>query len=177
MEALFHRASTPQSFDDPAVREEILATACAVTRKYRYDVYKEDCDMEFDLNNMDRDGLFGCLLAVLEKVERDTYDKTETREPNAIRLQSIYCRRPLQVFRQLNEHLNQAYFPKLNPGLRSYYREKIGNIVGHIENKIENDSKISWNDPLKENYLIGYWLMRKELYTKKEKSNQDEEEH
>ena len=23
--------------------------------------------MEFDLNNMDRDGLFGCLLAVLEK--------------------------------------------------------------------------------------------------------------
>ena len=177
MEALFHRASTPQSFDDPAVREEILSTACAVIRKYRYDVYKEDCDMGFDLNNMDRDGLFGCLLAVLEKVERDTYDKTETREPNAIRLQSIYCRRPLQVFRQLNEHLNQAYFPKLNPGLRSYYREKIGNIVGHIENKIENDSKISWNDPLKENYLIGYWLMRKELYTKKEKSEENREEN
>ena len=35
---LFHRASTPQSFDDPAVREEILSTACAVIRKYRYDV-------------------------------------------------------------------------------------------------------------------------------------------
>ena len=177
MEALFHRASTPQSFDDPAVREELLATACAVIRKYRYDVYKEDCDMEFDLNNMDRDGLFGCLLAVLEKVERDTYDKTETREPNAIRLRSIYCRRPMQVFRQLDEHLSQAYFPKLKPGLRGYYREKIGDIVGHIENKIENDSKISWNDPLKENYLIGYWLMRKELYTKKEKSEANKEEN
>ena len=133
--------------------------------------------MEFDLNNMDRDGLFGCLLAVLEKVERDTYDKTETREPNAIRLRSIYCRRPMQVFRQLDEHLSQAYFPKLKPVLRGYYREKIVYIVGHIYNKIENDSKISWNDPLKENYLIGYWLMRKELYTKKEKSEANKEEN
>ena len=133
--------------------------------------------MEFDLNNMDRDGLFGCLLAVLEKVERDTYDKTETREPNAIRLQSIYRQRPLQVFCQLNEHLNQAYFPKLNPGLRNYYRDKIGNIVEQIENRIKNDSETSWNAQLKENYLIGYWLMRKELYTKKEKSEENKEEN
>ena len=177
MKALFHRASTPQSFDDPAVREEILATACAVIRKYRYDVYKEECAMEFDLNNMDRDGLFGCLLAVLEKVERDTYDSDETREPNAIRLQSIYRQRPLQVFCQLNEHLNQAYFPKLNPGLRNYYRDKIGNIVEQIENRIKNDSETSWNAQLKENYLIGYWLMRKELYTKKEKSEENKEEN
>ena len=49
--------------------------------------------------------------------------------------------------------------------------------MGHIENKSENDSKISWNDPLKENYLIGYWLMRKELYTKKEKSEANKEEN
>ena len=97
MEALCHRASSPQRFHDPAVREEILSIACAVIRKYRYDVYKEECAMEFDPNKNDISFQFGRLLAVLEKVERDTYDSDETREPNAIRLQSIYCQRPLRT--------------------------------------------------------------------------------
>ena len=132
--------------------------------------------MEFDLNNMDRDGLFGCLLAVLEKVERDTYDKTETREPNAIRLRSIYCRRPMQVFRQLDEHLSQAYFPKLKPRPRKKYRDWIEEIISKIA-EISENSKDSWNAPLKENYLIGYWLMRKELYAKEEKSEESKEEN
>ena len=94
MKALFYRASTPQSFQDIPVRETILATACAVIRKFRYDVYKEECAMEFDPNKDDLSFQFGRLLAVMEKVERDTYDGDETREPNAIRLQSIYCQRP-----------------------------------------------------------------------------------
>ena len=179
MKALFHRASTPQSFGDPTVREEILATACAVIRKYRYDVYKEECDMEFDLNDMDRNGLFGCLLAVLEKVERDTYNKDETREPNAIRLQSIYCRRPMKTFQQIYEHLNQAYFPKLRPWLREYYRAMITNIIAKIDSLPESDrdSSSKWNAPLNEMYLIGYSHQRKELYTKKERSEENKEEH
>ena len=179
MRALFHRASTPQSFDDPAVREEILATACAVIQKYRYDIDKEESTMEFDLNNMDRDGLFGCLLAVLEKVERDTYDRDETREPNAIRLQSIYCQRPLQTFRQIHEHLNQAYFPKLKPWLREYYRAMVMDIISQINSlpEIDRGGKDKWNASLNEMYLIGYYLQRKELYTKKEKSEENREEN
>ena len=135
--------------------------------------------MEFDLNNMDRDGLFGCLLAVLEKVERDTYDRDETREPNAIRLQSIYCQRPLQTFQQIHEHLNQAYFPKLKPWLREYYRAMVMDIISQINSlpEIDRGGKDKWNASLNEMYLIGYYLQRKELYTKKEKSEENREEN
>ena len=174
MEALFHRASTPQSFDDPAVREEILSTACAVIRKYRYDVYKEDCDMEFDPNKSDISFQFGRLLAVLEKVERDTYDSDETREPNAIRLQSIYCQRPLHTADIIERQLERAYFPRLTkPAFRAYYK----NLIGEIMQKIYAYPKEEWNARLKETYLMGYYLQRKELYTKKEKSEANKEEN
>ena len=174
MEALFHRASTPQSFDDPAVREEILSTACAVIRKYRYDVYKEDCDMEFDPNKSDISFQFGRLLAVLEKVERDTYDSDETREPNAIRLQSIYCQRPLHTADIIERQLERAYFPRLTkPAFRAYYK----NLIGEIMQKIYAYPKEEWNARLKETYLMGYYLQRKELYTKKEKSEENKEEN
>ena len=42
---------------------------------------------------------FGRLLAVMEKIERDTYDKDEMREPNAIRMQAVFCERPYYVFK------------------------------------------------------------------------------
>ena len=174
MRALFHRASTPQSFEDPAVREEILATACAVIRKYRYDVYKEDCDMEFDPNKNDISFQFGRLLAVLEKVERDTYDDSETREPNAIRLQSIYSQRPLHTADMIERQLERAYFPRLTkPAFRAYYK----NLIGEIMEKIYAYPKEEWNARLKETYLMGYYLQRKELYTKKEKSEENREEN
>ena len=174
MRALFHRASSPQSFHDPAVREEILSTACAVIRKYRYDVYKEECAMEFDPNKNDISFQFGRLLAVLEKVERDTYDSDETREPNAIRLQSIYCQRPLRTADTIEKQLAQAYFPRLaKPAFRAYYKS----LIGEIMEKIYSYPKEEWNARLKETYLMGYYLQRKELYTKKEKSEANKEEN
>ena len=174
MEALFHRASSPQSFHAPAVREEILSIACAVIRKYRYDVYKEECAMEFDPNKNDISFQFGRLLAVLEKVERDTYDSDETREPNAIRLQSIYCQRPLRTADTIEKQLAQAYFPRLaKPAFRAYYK----NLIGEIMEKIYSYPKEEWNARLKETYLMGYYLQRKELYTKKEKSEANKEEN
>ena len=166
--ALFHRASSPQNFRDPDIREEILAVACAVIQKYRYDVCKEEWSMELDLKKMDRDALFGCLLAVLEKVERDTYDREETREHNAIRLQSMYCHRPMRTFRQLNDQLDRAYFPKLKPWLRSRYRNLIGDIIYQINCRCDGDS---WDAPLKETYLIGYYLQRRALYTKTDQTD------
>ena len=174
MTALFHRASSPQNFRDPSIREELLAAACAVIQKYRYDVYKEESAMEFDPNKNDLSFQFGRLLAVMEKVERDTYDGDETREPNAIRLQSIYYQRPLYTSKIIEEQLERAYFPRLKrPALRAYYK----NLIGEIMEKIYAYPKERWNARLKETYLMGYYLQRKELYTKKEKSEEDKEEN
>ena len=174
VKALFHRASAPQRFDSPALREEILATACAVIRKYHYDVYREDYAMEFDPNKDDISFQFGRLLAVLEKVERDAYDRDETREPNAIRLQSIYCRRPMHTANVIESQLERAYFPRLaKPAFRTYYK----NLIGEIMEKIYAYPKENWNASLKETYLMGYYLQRKDLYTKKEKSDNNREEN
>lgn len=163
MRALVHRASAPQSYTHGAW-QTILSTACAVIQKYRYDYYKEECTMEFDPNQPDRSFQFGCLLAILEKVERDTYDKEEQREPNAIRLMSMYCRRPMATFDTIHKQLDSAYFPRLNPTFRANYRNRIGEIMATIHNiSPERD----WNAPLKETYLMGYYLQRKALYTKR----------
>ena len=80
--------------------------------------------MYLNYEKIDRDALYGCLLARLEKAERDTYKEKETREPNAIRYMSAFGRRPLTVSAQIFEKLNVAYLPKLTPGLRQFYRRK-----------------------------------------------------
>ncbi len=172
--ALFHRASSPQSWK-PAVWSVILSTACAVIQKYRHDVYKEECEMSVNEESRDRSYQFGRLLAVLEKVERDTYSDDEGREPNAIRLQSVYCRMPLKTAAQIEAQLEKAYFPRLQPGARSYYKMLIGQILDRIHTDTEQSR---WNAPLKETYLMGYYLQRKDLYTKKrERSENNEEEN
>ncbi len=120
--------------------------------------------MALDVNAADRSYQFGRLLAVMEKVERDTYGEEERREPNAIRLQSVFTQRPLTIANQIQGMLDKAYFPRLKPESRSYYRRLLGQIMTVISES--NPAEI--NKPLTEMYLIGYYLQRNALYTKKE---------
>lgn len=134
--------------------------------------------MDLNYEKMDRDALYGCLLALLEKAERDTYKEKETREPNAIRYMSAFCRRPLTVSAQIFEKLNVAYLPKLTPGLRQFYRRKIEDVMSKIQQWNEENGvpESQWNAQLGGMYLVGYSLQRKDLYTKKENANKNEEE-
>lgn len=170
--ALVNRASTPQAYDAQVYRR-LLVTACAVIRKYYIDHRKEELTMALDQERKDRSYQFGRLLAVLEKVERDTYDKNEDREPNAIRLQSVYCQRPRQTANTIESQLERAYFPRLKPGTRIYYKNLIGEIVEKIDTFPEHDQ----NKALGDTYLIGYYLQRNELYkSRKQKEDANEEE-
>lgn len=123
--------------------------------------------MQLNEAETDRSYLFGRLLAVLEKAERDTYDREEKREPSAIRLQSVFTNRPLDTFKVIHDALN-PYFAQLPPPSRAYYKKLIGDIVCAI------DDPESANLPLESNYLFGYYLQRKALYTKN-KNNDSEE--
>ena len=137
--------------------------------------------MELDKGRADRSYQYGRLLAVLEKAEWDTYDKYDkydkekSRDPNAIRLQSMFRRRPLHTFGIVNDQLERAYFPRLKPVSRSYYKRLISEIVEIIYACPESE----WDKPLEDTYLMGYYLQRKDLYTTKtEKTgNTDEEEN
>ena len=123
---------------------------------------KKDCSYQF-----------GRLLAVLEKVERDTFGSDESREPNAIRQQSVFCQRPLYAANNIESQLERAYFPRLTPGSRMFYKKLIGEIMENIGQFPEHQ----WNQPLGETYLLGYYLQRNALYTAKNHDKVEEKEH
>lgn len=171
---LVHRASMPQAFDSGVYRL-LLQTACAVIRKYHLDHFKEDVGMVLQENKVDRSYQFGRLLAVLEGAERSSYGKDENRETNAIRLHSVYCRRPLHTATIVEAQLERAYFSKIrsrSPGLAEYYKNLIGEILGNIQKNVD---QAQWDRPLEDTYLIGYYHQRSELYKSKDKNVQEEQ--
>ena len=175
VKALTDRASRPQAYDH-YVWEDILFTACAVIRKYRTDRFKEEWNMALEPERKDRSYQFGRLLAVMEKVERDTYDSGENREPNALRLQSVFCQRPLTTAHNLEKQLEKAYFPRLlrkYPGIYIKYK----NMMGQIMNIISEVPQEEWDKPLDSTYLMGYYLQRSALYEKKANNEVEEDEN
>ncbi len=160
LRALVQRASMPQAYDWRVWRQ-ILFVACAVVRKHRSDM-KEEWSMALDIEKADRSYQFGRLLAVLEKIEKDTYSKDDTRETNAIRLLSIYVRRPFQTFQTIYERVRVPYYSKLPYGARTRYEKLLEEILGHIAGLGLSDEAL--NRPLKETYLMGYYLQQQALY-------------
>lgn len=167
VQALMHRASMPLAYNN-INRRKILFTACAAIYAYRTQAKKEEWTMSLDKEKKDRSYQFGRLLAVMEKVERDTYTD-EGREPNAIRMQSVFCDRPLYTGKIINDRLN-PYFERLRPGSRAYYKK----LIGEITEQLSNYDDAQLNRPLGDTYLMGYYLQRNELYTSK--SNETKEE-
>ena len=107
--------------------------------------------MTLDTENKNRSYLFGRLLAVAELVERFTYDENETREPNAIRMQTVFSRRPMYAWRIIRENLN-PYFARLTPARRNRYQRWIDEIMEGLR---AEDSAVL-NQPLQDVYLLGY---------------------
>lgn len=127
--------------------------------------------MALDRNSKDRSYQYGRLLAVMEQVERTTYNRDETREPNAIQLQYVFCRNPLKTAATLQKQLDAAYFPRIK---KVEYRKYLRNLMEEIFVAIDSIGE-SAAAPLKESYLIGYYLQRNELLHKVKKNEQEEE--
>lgn len=163
MRALVRRCDNLQVYNAHN-RDTLLFTACAVVRKYRMDRKKEDLSMALEPDKRDRSYQFGRLLAVLEKAERDTYDKDEKRETNAIRLQPMFVRRPGTTTKTVLEQVKNAYYPRLSVKSRNFYEILIGQIMEQISECTEE----KYDAPLTETYLLGYYLQKNALYTKKQ---------
>lgn len=151
-------------------REDLLFTACAVIRKYKTDHEKEEYEMALEPNKKDRSYQYGRLLAVLEKIEKDTYDNEKERTTNALRMQSVFVKRPAYAARVITEQLKNAYYPKLTPAGRTFYDKLIGQIMEVISEFGDSE----YNKPLADTYLLGYYLQQNVLYAKK--NNEDERE-
>ena len=169
--ALVERASSPQAYKERESRNEVLFTACCAIRKYYFDHKKEELSMALEPERKDRSYQFGRLLAVMEKAEADTYKEREERETNAIKMQPVFCRRPLYASKLVIEQLKKAYYPRLRSGSRGYYEKLIMEIFQELSAFPETEL----DRPLGDTYLIGYYLQKKDLYTSK-RSKENEEE-
>lgn len=168
--ALAKNTVNPLAYDKQ--RDYLQFTACAVIRKFYLDRYKEEYSMALEKEKKDLSYQYGRLLAVLEKAERDTYESGEGREPNAVRMQSAFCAHPAQTAKTVIEQVKTGYYPKLRPSSRVFYDRLIGEIFGMISEFPEAE----WNMPLKETYIMGYYLQKNALYTKNDDEITETEE-
>lgn len=169
MRCAVEKCSSLQLYEKPN-REKQLFTTCAIIKKYRYDKFKEEWKMALEPEKKDRSYQFGRLLAVLEKAERDAFDSDEKREPNAMRMQAVFVKRPMYAAKIIIEQLKNAYYPRLNPGARSYYDKLIGEIMLVLSECPDGER----DKPLGETYLMGYYLQKNALYTKRESKEEEQ---
>ena len=172
MRAIVTRAGNMQVYGD-ANRHKLLYTACAVIRKYYIDHTKEEFDLALEPERKDRSYQWGRLLAVMEKIERDTYDESEKRETNAIRMQPVFVQRPGYAARIVMDQLKTAYYPRLSTGSRVFYDR----LIGEIMEQLSCFDAADYNRPLTETYLLGYYLQKNVFYTKKDNHETEENHH
>ncbi len=168
MRAMVIKANQMQLYG--AKRTQMLLTACAVIRKYHIDHFKEEFQLALEPERNDRSYQWGRMLAIVEKIERDTYSNGENRETNAIRMQSVFVRRPAYAFDLVMTKLKTAYYPQLQPGQRVNYDRLIGEVMEQLSQHMNE-----YENPLTETYLLGYYLQKNALYTKKNVKETEEE--
>lgn len=152
-------------------RDRLGWITCSMIRGVHIMKCKEDIGMSLNIENKDRSYLFGRLLAVLEKAERDTFGKDEKREPNAIRMLSAFVQRPGQITKVLIDKIKGAYWTKLPVGARIAYDRLIGEIMG----KLGEFDAAEYGKQLSELYIPGYYAQKNALYTKADNETDGEE--
>ena len=155
-------------------RDKLLFTACAVIRKYLIDHKKEECEMALETEKKDRSYQYGRLLAVLEKIEIAAYGKDKAGITNALRMQSMFVKRPLKTTDILLSQLKNVCYPKLTVASRVFFDR----IIGQIMEVISQTGGDILNKPLSETYLIGYYLQKNSLdnYSKDNADLEESEE-
>lgn len=159
----FHRASNPVSMERWDW-EKTLSIACALIRKMLLEK-GEEWNVPLNTESRDRSYLFGRLLAVADVLERGALGKDETRSTNAIRYMNSYAQNPGRTWKTIQASL-QPYQAKL--GTKATYLSKL---IDEIADQFE-DGDFN-NTPLTEQYLLGFYSQRRELYKKKEEDTNE----
>jgi CRISPR-associated protein Csd1 len=159
--ALYQKASNPLAYEHNYNHRSVLETACGMIRKKIIDE-KGDVSMAFDPNITDRSYLFGCLLAVADKAESESYDDQErnVRVTNARRYWNAFSQRPYQTWGIIEERL-RPYMDKLGNAQVKYSKW-----INEIVSKMDADT-FSDNSRLEPLYLLGYHQFTDYMYNGK----------
>ena len=163
---LVNRASSPLAYEKEYNHRMIIENACALIRKEYKDHGKGEITMSYEPTNTDRSYLFGCLLAIADKAERDAYEKDEKRVTNARRLWSAFYARPYQTWGIIEERL-EPYLEKA-PWIMTKYTKHINEIMAKMSTDVFSD-----NSKLSPMYLIGYHHYNALLWNAKEENKEE----
>ncbi|MEG1524332.1 MAG: type I-C CRISPR-associated protein Cas8c/Csd1 [Clostridia bacterium] len=150
------KASNPMAYEKHFNCQHVLHIACSLVKKFYWDKGVK-YDMELDETCTNRSYLFGRLIAVAEKVERNTYDKGETRTTNAERYMQQFSRTPMRTW-ELIRISTQVYLNQLKPGSREFYKNLYGEIDG-----LFLDGDYAEKNALDGRFLLGYDCQREAL--------------
>ncbi|MBP3796367.1 MAG: type I-C CRISPR-associated protein Cas8c/Csd1 [Ruminococcus sp.] len=167
VQTICNKASNPLAFDKEYNHMMIVENACALIRKEYSDYNKGEIKMAYDPICTDRSYLFGCLLAIADKAERDTYDKDEKRITNARRYWNVFSSRPYQTWQIIEERL-EPYLEK-EPWIMTKYTKHINEIMAKMDPTDYSD-----NSKLSPMYLIGFHHYNALLWKGSEDNNEEE---
>ncbi|MDO4712136.1 MAG: type I-C CRISPR-associated protein Cas8c/Csd1 [Peptostreptococcaceae bacterium] len=165
------RASQTMSMDPMEWRKQ-LGIACSLYRNYYWE--KESYTMELDNKRTDRSYLYGRLLAVADKIERDAlYTKAEDgakRTTNAWRYMVSFSNHPYRtwniIFNAINPYMSQL--EQKNPAKARYYQKEIADIYALFE-----EADYESNRSLQGSYLMGFFCENKKLWEKHSSAGTD----
>ena len=146
VQTLYHRASNPLAYEQTYNHRLVIETACGMYRAFR----KGEVKMGYDETETDRSYLYGCLLAIADKAESDTYDDADKsrRVTNARRYWANFAQRPCQTWQNIEERL-RPYLDK-HP-----YRVQVERWMQEIMGKFTPEC-FADNSRLEPKYLLGY---------------------
>ncbi|SFX92268.1 type I-C CRISPR-associated protein Cas8c/Csd1 [Ruminococcus sp. XPD3002] len=164
--ALYQKASNPLAYDNSYNHRSVLETACGMIRKHIIDG-KGDVSMAYDPNITDRSYLYGCLLAIADKAESESFDEQErnVRVTNARRYWNAFSQRPFMTWRIIEERL-RPYLNKLGKAQVKYSKW-----INEITSKMDA-AAFADNSRLEPMYLLGYHNFTEYMYN----SNSNKEE-
>lgn len=96
IQALYHKASNPLSYEKRYNHRTVIEVICGMTRAKSKGVLA----MGYDPKETDRSYLYGCLLAIADAAEREALDKEDRdkRVTNARRYWNAFSQHPYQIW-------------------------------------------------------------------------------
>ena len=143
----------------------LLRTTCAVLRKDYIDKSGKEFSMVLDKNETDRSYLYGRVLAIYDKYERD-FLRGAKRPTNALRLQHRFVKRPLETMKEL--HLKAVGIWHKKVKYASYYESMLVELQSRIYDLYGDD-----DSPLEPSYLFGYSTQINDFYIKTSNASAD----
>ncbi|MGI6090650.1 MAG: type I-C CRISPR-associated protein Cas8c/Csd1 [Saccharofermentanales bacterium] len=152
--------------------QKCLSIACGIIKKYYMERKGVEYRMALDRTLQDRSYLYGRLLAIAERIERDAYKKdnsgnTVDRQTNAMRYMNALAKHPYRTWPQIEMKL-QPYLKRLESGKRVFYQKELGEVM-----QLFDLESYQSNKELEGTFVLGFHCQIQSYFQKKDKNDEE----